>query len=90
MVQESANEPVAQRRRLSGGAIALLSGVGLLIIFMVQNAESVSLDFIVWTFRWPLWLLTLASAVLGAVVWFGWGVLRRRRRRVARREARRG
>jgi uncharacterized integral membrane protein len=38
---------------------------------MLQNTESVRLDFLFWSFTWPLWLLTLASAVLGALVWFG-------------------
>jgi uncharacterized integral membrane protein len=76
--------------RLSGGAIATLVGLGLLIVFMVQNTEDVRLDFLVWHFTWPLWFVTLASAVLGAIVWFGLGVLRRHRRRKERREDRRG
>ena len=65
--------PEAEGRRLGGGAIASLIGVGLLLIFMIQNTESVQLDFLVWSFTWPLWLLTMASAVLGALVWFGRG-----------------
>jgi uncharacterized integral membrane protein len=76
--------------RLSGGAIATLVGLGLLVVFMVQNTEEVRLDFLVWHFTWPLWLVTLASAVLGALVWFGLGVIRRHRRRKERREERRG
>jgi uncharacterized integral membrane protein len=75
--------------RLSGGAIASLIGVGLLVIFMIQNTEDVQLDFLTWSFTWPLWLLTMASAVLGAVVWFGVGVMRRHRRRKDRRRDRR-
>jgi uncharacterized integral membrane protein len=49
----------------------------------------VTLDFLVWSFTWPLWLLVLVSALVGALIWLGLGVLRRHRRRVARREARR-
>jgi uncharacterized integral membrane protein len=79
----------AQGRRLTGGAIASLVGVGLLVVFMVQNTESVQLDFLTWSFTWPLWLLTMASAVLGALVWFGVGVMRRHRRRKERRDDRR-
>jgi uncharacterized integral membrane protein len=79
----------AEGRRLGGGAIASLTGLGLLLIFMIQNTESVRLDFLVWSFTWPLWLLTMASAVLGALVWFGLGVLRRHRRRKERRQDRR-
>ncbi len=76
-------------RQLGGGAIATLVGVGLLIVFMVQNTQDVELDFLFWTFTWPLWLLTIVSALLGALVWFGLGVLRRHRRRKDRREERR-
>jgi uncharacterized integral membrane protein len=61
--------------RMSGGAIASLTGVVVLIIFMIQNTEDVTLHFLVWSFTWPLWLFTL--------------VLRRHRRRKARREDRR-
>ena len=76
-------------RKLGGGAIASLTGVGLLFIFMLQNGEDVRLDFLVWNFTWPVWLLTLASALLGALVWFGLGVMRRHRRRKERRQDRR-
>jgi uncharacterized integral membrane protein len=80
------------RRRgpqLGAGAIASLSGLALLVIFMVQNRDDVRLDFLVWGFTWPLWLLTLVSAVIGATVWFALGVMRRHARRKERREARR-
>ena len=93
LVMRSSGEgakPEAEGRRLGGGAIASLIGVGLLLIFMIQNTESVQLDFLVWSFTWPLWLLTMASAVLGALVWFGLGVMRRHRRRKERRQDRRG
>jgi uncharacterized integral membrane protein len=75
--------------RLSGGLLATLAGGGLLVVFMVQNRDDVTTKFLFWSFTWPLWLLTLTVAVLGAVVWIGLGVLRRHRRRVARRDARR-
>jgi len=67
-----------------------LPGVGLLLIFMIQNTESIRLDFLFWGFTSPLWLLTLASALLGALVWFGVGVMRRHRRRKERRQDIRG
>jgi uncharacterized integral membrane protein len=75
--------------RVSGGAVASLIGLGLLVVFMVQNTERITLSFLFWSFTWPLWLLTLVSALVGALVWFGVGVMRRHRRRVARREDRR-
>jgi uncharacterized integral membrane protein len=75
--------------RLGGGAIATIVGVAILGIFMAQNREDATLNFLVFDFTWPLWLLTLVSALVGALVWFGLGVMRRRRRRRGRREARR-
>jgi uncharacterized integral membrane protein len=74
---------------LGGGAIASLAGVGLLGIFMFQNTEDVRLDFLFWHFTWPLWLVVMLSALLGALVWFGLGVMRRHRRRKERRQDRR-
>jgi uncharacterized integral membrane protein len=71
--------------RLGGGAIASLTGVGLLLIFMLQNTEDVTLNFLFWSFTWPLWLFALVMALVGALLWFGLGVLRRHRRRAARR-----
>ncbi|HUV11024.1 MAG TPA: LapA family protein [Acidimicrobiia bacterium] len=90
MTQESpSTSPRGRGRRLSGGAITSISGVGLLFAFMVQNTEDVRLDFLFWHFVWPLWLLTIVSALLGALVWFGLGVMRRHRRRKERRADRR-
>ena len=79
----------SDRRRLGGGAIASLTGLGLLLIFVIQNRDDVGLDFLWWSFTWPLWLLTIVSALLGALVWFGLGVMRRHQRRKERREGRR-
>jgi uncharacterized integral membrane protein len=75
---------------VSGGAIASLGGLALLVIFMLQNREDVTIHFLVWDFSWPIWLLILVTAVVGALIWFGLGVMRRHRRRVDRRAARRG
>jgi uncharacterized integral membrane protein len=75
--------------RLSGGAIAAISGAALLVIFMVQNTQEVTLEFLFWDFTWPLWLVVLISATVGALIWLGLGVIRRHRRRVERRDDRR-
>jgi len=85
MVQQAPDGGGGNRGRLSGGAIASLIGLGLLVIFMVQNREKVTLHFLAWNFTWPLWLFTLAIAVVGALVWFGLGVVRRHRRQKERR-----
>jgi uncharacterized integral membrane protein len=82
-------EPEREGALLGGGAIASLSGVALLAIFMAQNTDDVTVNFLFWDFSWPVWLLTLFAALVGALVWFGLGVLRRHRRRKARRAARR-
>ena len=79
----------ADRRKLGGGAIAPLGGVAVLVIFMLQNTEDVTVDFLFWEFAWPVWLLTLVAALVGALVWLGLGVLRRHRRREERRQDRR-
>jgi uncharacterized integral membrane protein len=74
--------------RVSGGAIASLLGVALLVIFMIQNTERVTLFFLFWSFTWPVWLFTFVTALVGALVWFGLGVMRRHWRRASRREER--
>jgi uncharacterized integral membrane protein len=93
MVQQSPGESrsAAQRRgrRLGGGAIAGLTGVGVLLLFMIQNTKDVRIDFLFWDFTWPLWLYTFVIALVGALAWLGLGVIRRHRRRKARREDRR-
>jgi uncharacterized integral membrane protein len=90
-VQPGGQQPGGQQpdgRKLSGGAVASLSGLGVLVVFIIQNTDRVRFQFLFWSFTWPLWLLTMASALLGALVWFGLGVMRRHRRRVDRRAAR--
>ena len=54
----------------ASGAIASLSGVAVLAIFMAQNTDDVTVHFRR-DFTWPIWLLTLFAALVGALVWFG-------------------
>ncbi len=89
---EDSTRPEAEQQQgmqLSGGVIASLSGVAALVIFMSQNTEDVTVQFLGWEFTWPVWLLILVSALIGALVWFGLGVLRRHSRRSERRDERR-
>jgi uncharacterized integral membrane protein len=79
---------VHRKAGLSGGLIATLLGGGLLLVFMLQNRDHVTLQFLFWSFTWPLWLFTVVVAVAGSIVWVGLGIMRRHRRRVARRDAR--
>jgi uncharacterized integral membrane protein len=78
----------SEGRRLSGGAIAAIVGAAVLLVFVVQNTEDVRFDFLWINFTWPLWLYTIVVALVGALVWFGLGVMRRHRRRKERREDR--
>jgi uncharacterized integral membrane protein len=93
MVQQgptnSTSSPAEGRSHLGAGAIAGLTGVGLLLAFMIQNTEDAKIDFLFWSFTWPLWLYTFVIALVGALVWIGLGVIRRHQRRKARREERR-
>jgi len=87
--EEPVGETPAEGRRFALSTIVGLGGVGLLVVFCAQNTNDVRLDFLWLSFTWPLWLLCLVMAFVGAMVWFGAGVLRRHRRRVRRRAARR-
>jgi uncharacterized integral membrane protein len=96
MVQQSPDAGAAARTgapsggaaSISGGVIATLAGGGLLVVFMVQNTDDVTLKFLFWSITVPLWLFTLVVAILGSLLWIGFGILRRHRRRKARRDAR--
>lgn len=72
-------------RKVSGGVIATIAGLAALIIFIAQNRSVVRFQFLFLDFSWPLWLYTIATAILGALIWFGLGVIRRHRRRKERR-----
>ena len=80
--------PSSDGSKLSGGAIASLGGLAVLVIFIVQNTEDVKFKFLFFDFTWPLWLYTIVVALFGALVWFGLGVIRRHRRRKERRDDR--
>jgi uncharacterized integral membrane protein len=75
--------------KLGIGAIFTGAGLAALVIFMLQNTDDVKVKFLAWDFSLPVWLLILGSAILGAFVWLGLGILRRHRRRKERRADRR-
>ena len=74
---------------LGAGAISTIVGLALLLIFVIQNTEKVVFKFLMFSFEWPLWLYTIVVALIGALIWFGLGVMRRHRRRKERRAERR-
>ena len=61
----------SEKAGLGGGAIASLTGVGVLLLFIVQNTDDVRLKFLVFSFTWPIWLFTIVTALFGALIWFG-------------------
>ncbi len=67
------------------GVIVAGAGLGVLLLFILQNTERVTFHFLFFDFTWPLWLYTIVVAALGAVAWLGLGMLRRRQRRKERR-----
>ena len=73
------------KRGMGKGAITSLTGLGVLLIFVLQNTQQIDFTFLFWGFTWPLWLYTIIVALFGAIVWFGLGVMRRHRRRKNRR-----
>lgn len=77
---------VKDKRGMSGGAIASMTGLGVLLVFVLQNSESIEFRFLWLSFTWPLWLYTIVVAAFGALVWFGIGAMRRHRRRKDRRD----
>jgi uncharacterized integral membrane protein len=68
----------AQLRRFGPPAVIGLLG----LIFILQNLDTISVEFLWFEFEAQLWLLLVIFAVIGAVVF--WGVQRRRAARKAR------
>jgi len=71
---------MAPRGRVGGGVIASLVAGAALVIFMIQNTEKIRVHFLLWHFTWSVWLLTLVTALIGGLAWFGIGAVRRYRR----------
>jgi len=78
----------AHRSGPGGAAIAALVGAALLLVFMLQNRDEAKVHLLFWHARLPLWFVILGSALLGAVVWVAFGLVRRRRHRLAQRRSR--
>ena len=76
----------------SGGGTGFLVVGGVLaaglLAFILQNTETVSFDWLFWSFEAPLWLVLLITAVLAFVIGQFALMWRRHRRRKARRAGR--
>ena len=74
------------------GNIRFWGGIGagaLLVIFLLQNLQTVEVNFLWLSYDIRMVYALLISAVLGALTFFFLGVLRRRARRKERRDDRR-
>ena len=76
----------------SSGGNGWLIGGGLLaaalLAFIVQNTESVSFDWLFWSFEAPLWLVLVITALVAFVIGQFALMWRRHKRRQARRDSR--
>ena len=65
MAQPTAAGP--DTRKLGAGAIATIAAGGVLLVFIIQNREDVQIDFLAWSFTWPLWLYTIVVALFEVI-----------------------
>ena len=83
--------PGERRTRLSGAWTALVIGVLALVVvlvFILQNLQSVELSFLVFHGRLPLAIALLFAAILGAVLVMAFGGARIRQLRMVASRAR--
>jgi uncharacterized integral membrane protein len=84
--------PGEQRTRLSGAWTALAVGVVALLVilvFILQNLQSVELQFLTWRGQLPLGIALLFAAILGTVIVLAFGGGRILQLRLVARRARR-
>ena len=76
--EEGSDQTSRQLKKYGPPAVIAL----LALVFILQNLDSVDVEFLWLDFTMPLWLLLVVFAAIGAVVF--WGVERRRRARRAK------
>ena len=84
--------PGEQNTRLSGAWTALvigLLGLVLLLVFILQNLQSVELSFLIFHGHLPLAIALLFAVILGAIIVLGFGAARIMQLRMVARNARR-
>src|ERR1700674_1551958 len=79
--EQGANEPLPgeQRTRLSGAWTALvvgLLGLVVILVFILQNQQSVEVTFLMFQGHLPLAVALLFALILGAVIVFAFGAAR--------------
>jgi uncharacterized integral membrane protein len=87
-----ANNTSQGRSQGSGMGTGYLVGMvvlgAALLAFIVQNTNTVSFDWLFWSFEAPLWLVLVITALLSFVIGQFALMWRRHRRRKARRAGR--
>lgn len=84
--------PGEQRTRLSGAWTALVTGtlaLVVILVFILQNLQSVDLSFLVFRAHLPLAVALLFAVILGADIILAFGGARIRQLRMVARRARR-
>ena len=66
---------------IAWGVISLLIGVVLIVVFAVQNTETVPVEFLWWSGEFPLSIVIVATAAIALVLGELLGVIYRRRHR---------
>jgi uncharacterized integral membrane protein len=75
------NNESAEHRGFSIGAIFGGVAAVLALIFILQNTESSTINFLFWEFDLAIWVWALILFLLGAVSGYGFSWRRQRRRR---------
>jgi putative membrane protein len=84
--------PGERRTRLSGAWTALVVGIVallLILVFILQNLQSVELSFLVFHGHLPLAVALLFAVILGAIIVLAFGAARITQLRMVARNARR-
>jgi uncharacterized integral membrane protein len=75
------NDESTGRGGISVGAVFGGVAAVLALIFIVQNTESSTVNFLFWEFDLPVWVWALILFLLGGVTGYGFSWRRQRRRR---------
>ena len=75
----------AKRAGLPGAVVARLVMLGVILlailIFVLQNTEKVSFDYLFWGFDLALWIMFIATLVVGVLIGMAGSTMLRRRKR---------
>ena len=74
--EQEAHEPV--NKALIARLVVATLIIAIFVIFAVQNTESVTIEFLAWSFQLSQFLMMVLSAVAGVVIWTFAGAYSRR------------